>query len=412
MKMFDPERWEKAISKGLEKGIRKWDLHEMCDPEWLKQLAIQIWNETYRPVPPHMAEIPKDEPGKFRTVFANEGIDRVIFSVINDLLIDELRKFIHPSCVSYLPGIGTVKIVRWISDLLNEGTEGFKEDLSKYFDSVPLWAVDELLDKLPKSKVVDAIRRYYHSDECFDLDGNLVKRYQSLKQGCAVASFLADALLYEMDKKLTEMAKSVGGLYYRYSDDILYLGRNHKQAMEVMKAELARFELVLNPKKFEPVNANRWFKFLGWHIKGTERTLSAKRVKNYKDALYKAAMAPRSNGKQAVRRVTGYLYGGEHSWATSVLPGITVEKDIKALDEYAKDVIRCCSVGRYKRTDVGGLGVNFSLEAGTIQRGKGNAVRTARERTEEKIPGYLSLFAARNALLTSREAYETLIRGL
>lgn len=412
---FEPERWERAIKIGREKGIPRDELSEMCSPEWRRNLAIQFITCNYRTAPPHMALIPKDKPGEFRTVFVNEAKDRVILSMINDLMIEEFRQdMIHPHCVSYLPGIGTGKIVTWISGVLEKAKPtnsyiGWKSDLSKYFDSVPLWAIDAMFDKMPKSCVIEAARQYYHADHAFDTEGNLVSKFQSLKQGCAVASFLADALLYSMDTKLTEMAETVDGVYYRYSDDCLYIGRNYREAMAVMKAELARFELTLNPKKVQYLKENEWFKFLGFNLKGDKRMLSQPRVKKYQNEIFRLTMGSRCSGPKATRRVMRYIYGGEHPWA-SIVSVINVPEDIKSLDEYAKDCIRCCYIGRYKPKDVGGLGVDYHAEF-TISRGKGQAVRTARERTPAELPGYLSLNAARNALLTNHAAYETLLRG-
>ena len=411
---LESERWERAIKIGIEKGISRAELSEMCRPEWRRNLAVQFLTGNYRTAPPHMALIPKDKPGEFRTVFVNEGKDRVILSMINDLMVEEFRYMIHPHCVSYLPGIGTGKIVTWISDILMKakpvnGFIGWKSDLSKYFDSVPLWVIDDLFDKMPESCVIEAARQYYHADHAFDTEGNLVKKYQSLKQGCAVASFLADALLCDMDAKLTQMAESVGGIYYRYSDDCLYIGRNYKEAMTVMKRELAKFELTLNPKKVQYIKSGEWFKFLGWNPNGGKRTLSASRVKKYQKEIFNRTMGSRCTGEQATRRVMRYIYGGEHPWA-GILSVINVMEDLKMMDEYAKDCIRCCYIGRYKPKDVGGLGVDYHDDY-TITRGKGQAVRTARERTPAELPGYLSLNAARNALLTNHAAYETLLRG-
>ena len=416
---FEPDRWDKAIKNGKLKGISKWELHEMCDPKWRAQLAVQVYSGCYKTAPPHMALIPKDKPGEFRTVFVNEPKDRVIFSMMNDLFVEEFRDLIHPHCVSYLPGIGTGKIVKWISGILAKakplkGFIGWKSDLSKYFDSVPLWAVDAMFDKMQEinhSSIIEAARQYYHQDLAFDTEGNLVEKYQSLKQGCAVASFLADALLYEMDDKLTEMAKAVGGVYYRYSDDCLYIGRNYEKAMEVMKTELTRFELTLNPKKVQYIKPTEWFKFLGWNLKGDLRTLSARRIKDFHKNIFNRTMKQKASGKKALRKVMWYLYGGEHSWASAVLPVINIPGDVDELDRFVKDCIRCCEIGRFKAKDVGGLGVNYHPTY-TISRGTGAAVKTARERTQPEIEGYLGLNAARNALLTDHAAYETLIRGL
>ena len=120
---------------------------------------------------------------------------------------------IHQTCKSYQKGIGCGKVVQEISHKLKpnpyqnpNGILGFKADLSKYFDSVPIEFIDDAFDqverKIGKSKVITVLRKYYHTDLCFDPDGNLIEHYQSLKQGCAVASFLADVMLFHIDFEL------------------------------------------------------------------------------------------------------------------------------------------------------------------------------------------------------------------
>lgn len=415
-------RWDNAIKKGLEKGIDRYELHEMSTIDWQKQFGVQLLNRTYNPAPPHMAEIPKDEPGKFRTVVINENKDRVINSMFNDLYIDVFKRdMIHPHCTSYLPGVGTGKIVTWISKLLVntkpfKGNLGWKADLTKYFDSVPLWAIDDIFRKMEmlggKSCIIDASRRAYHDNLCFDLKGNLVERYQSLKQGCAVASFLADALLYDMDAKLTEMAELVGGCYYRYSDDCLYIGRNYEEAMRYMQYKLNSFELTLNPKKVEYIQPGKWFKFLGWLLKDDKRTPSSKRTKNIQKELYNRTMGAKASPQKALNAVNRYFYKGDYCLAKTVLGTMNVEEDIEAINSYAMDCIRCCMIKRYKHKDIGGLGVELNKSAGTITRGKGDAIKTAMERTPKEIPGYYTLVCMRKNLLTDRAAFETVARGL
>ena len=116
------------------------------------------------------------------------------------------------ACKSYQSGIGCGKIVQEVSrQMIKTDNEkvGVKLDLSKYFDSVPIKYVDEIFDrmedKVGKSKIIDIVRKYYHTDLCFDFNGNLIEHFQSLKQGCAVASFLADAVLYHLDDTVSKL---------------------------------------------------------------------------------------------------------------------------------------------------------------------------------------------------------------
>ena len=68
-----------------------------------------------------------------------------------------------------------------------------------------------------------------------------------MRQGCAVAAFLADAVLFDIDQTISNL-----NVYYvRYSDDILIVGHEYETGYKILKTMLAEKELILNPKKVE-----------------------------------------------------------------------------------------------------------------------------------------------------------------
>lgn len=289
---------------------------------------------------------------------------------------------------------------------------GKKLDLSKYFDSVPIEYIDEIFDrmeaKVGKSKVIDIVRKYYHTDLCFDVDGNLIEHYQSLKQGCSVASFLADAVLFPIDDTVSKM-----DVYYvRYSDDLMVIGNHWKNGFEVIIKMLGEMQMTLNPKKIETVRKDRWIKFLGFNIKGDNITLSKSRVKSFQKEIESRTIKKRKiSEKRAVNQVNSYLYKGDgtYSWATSVLPIINVDKDIDTLNTFVMDCIRACATGKKK---VGGLGSVNDKDDFTILRGVGKNVTANRSKTDKDIDGYLSIGCMQNAILTRRAVYDTLVRQM
>jgi hypothetical protein len=84
-------------------------------------------------------------------------------------------------------------------------------------------------------------------------------------------------VLYQLDKRLTDLGDS----YVRYSDDTLYVGPRYEEAMQIMIDELAQKRMKLNPKKVEYLTNDRWFKFLGFSIRGAEISLSKNRIKTF-----------------------------------------------------------------------------------------------------------------------------------
>ena len=413
-KFFEKERWEQALELGVGKGIDKGELRKLTSPQVRLAMYNAIKNDNYEIAPPHQAQIPKDN-GEFRIVYVNENVDRIFLSIVNNLFFELFPEFVHKSCKSYQSGIGCGKIVQEVSKWVvntKRREVGFKADLTKYFDTVPLKYIDEVFDrmedKVGKSKIIDIVRKYYHTDLCFDINGDLIEHYQSLKQGCAVASFLADAVLYGIDFTMSSMQ----GYYVRYSDDLLMITDDPDFAYLTLHRMLYNMGLTLNPKKVETIYKDRWVKFLGFYIKGNQITLHKGRVKSFQKEIESRTIKQKNiSMTRAINSVNNYLYKGDgrYSWATSVLPIINVEKDIETLNAFVMDAIRACAT---KKKKIGGLGsVNDQLDH-TILRGVGKNVTSNRQKTDKEIAGYFTLGCMQNALLTRRSVYETLVRGL
>lgn len=413
-KFFEKERWEYALEVGVDKRIDKGELKKLTSPEVRLAMYKAIITDNYEIAPPHQAQIPKDN-GDVRIVYVNENVDRIFLSIANNLFFELFPEFVHKSCKSYQSGIGCGKIVQEVSrQVVNTTSDvvGFKADLTKYFDTVPLKYIDEIFDKMEmkigKSKIIDIVRRYYHTDLCFDVNGNLIEHYQSLKQGCAVASFLADAVLYHID----EVVSMLPGYYVRYSDDLMYIGNEYGTAFQLVKTMLENMEMTLNPKKVEQIYKDKWVKFLGFNIKGNQITLSKSRVKTFQKEIEARTIKQREiSMRRAINQVNNYLYKGDgkYSWATLVLPIVNVDKDIETLNAFVMDAIRSCATNKKK---IGGLGSVNDKPDYTILRGTGKNVSANRIKTEKEIDGFLTLGCMQNALLTSRSVYETLVRML
>lgn len=412
---FEKERWTYAIDKGVGKDINKGQLYQLTKPEVRAKMYQAVVSGSYTIAPPHTAKIPKDTPGEFRTVYVNEPIDRIFLSIANDLLLDLTPDMIHPACKSYQRGIGCGKIVQGISKKVcdaNGDIIGWKSDLSKYFDSVPIQFIDKAFDMVElrhgHSAVIDVLRKYYHCDLYFDEKDTLRQSYQSLKQGCAVASWLANVLLYHIDEKLSGMK----GEYVRYSDDMLYIGVDYEDSMKALSDSLAEMQMKLNPKKVEYLSRTKWFKFLGYSIKGADISLSKNRIKTFQKEIEKRTIKNRgASFKRAVNAVNSYLYRGDgkFSWATQILPICNVRKDIDTLNMFVMDCLRAVQTGRRK---LGGLGYVSTQNDGCIVRGTGKNVKANRSKTDKIIPGYLTLGCMQNALLTRRGVYNTLVASL
>ena len=415
-RFFDINRWEAILEKSYDKRIDMGLLRRLCSPSARYQLLTAIQNDKYRIFPPHIARIPKDN-GDFREVYVNEPIDRIFLSLYNDVLFEMFGDKIHPACKSYQKGIGCPQTVKEISKKICSMTGnkvGYKADLSKYFDTVRIDVIDKALDELDTGSPLDKIvREYYHNDLVFDADGNLIEHYGSLKQGCAVASFLANYVLRDIDAKLNEMDI----LYCRYSDDILMIGKDADKALEMLSKMLATKGLKLNPKKVEPIKKDAFFTFLGFNICGPKITFSKKSIKNFQREIEERTIKSKNSTVKAIHQVNKYLYEGyivdntRFGWGAYFLPTVNVQEDVQELNRFVMDCIRAVDSGKIK---VGGLGENKQLKGKVVCRGTGKNVTANRQKWKTKnggdyIDGYITLTAMQNALKMGKAVYEALL---
>lgn len=412
-KLFEPERWEEAIEKGVEKDIQRAELIRLCDPDYRVMIMQRIASGTYKIAPPHAALIPKETPGEFREVMINEPMDRVLLRIIEGMLFELTSERIHKNCVSYLKGIGCGRIVNEIKDEIEHSeTEeiGFKSDLSKYFDSVPIEYIDGAFNYVEflygKSSVIDLLRDYYHNDMYFDEDGKIQYMYKSLKQGCAVAAWLADVILYDLDEKLS----SLNMRYLRYCDDMIGIGPDWKKGLEMLKEELDKMQMKLNPKKVEVLTKNKRFKFLGYSIRRGEVTFWKKHLKTLQKEVEKATIKQRGiTLKKAINNLNRFFYKGRYSWASMNLKYITSTQDLHRVDEFILDCLRAVSTGK---SDVGGLGYDPYGNGGVVVRGKGKNVRANRSKTPQKIEGWKTLTCMKRVLRIKRALYDSMVAAM
>lgn len=418
---FAKERWEQALNYGVEKHLNHSLLREMAQPDVRIALYRAICSGDYRIQMPRCVHIPKDVKGEYRTVYINDDADRVILHIINDLLMDSLCDMIHPSCCSYRKGVGCGAIVRSVAQRVKasaaatDGVIGWKSDLSKYFDSVPLEAIDSIFDtverRLGRSALVAMLREYYHTDEFIDLDGIVRHKYMSLRQGCAVSSFLANVVLKQVDEKLS----ALNGYYVRYSDDMLFIGPDYAKAMRILEEETSRLGLSLNPNKLQYLHKDEWFHFLGFSIRNGAISLSPLRIKRFQQEVERRTIRMHGSGEAAMRsavyRVQRFLYvgNGEFSWAKQVLSYVNCKEDVLSLNNFVMDCLRAVQTGK---TKVGGLGFDKYKSPGCIARGCGRHVKQNMAVSSITIDGYISIQCMQNALKTSHEAFDALTRDM
>lgn len=440
--MFEHKQWIEMVERANEKHINVTVVKQLSNPHVRVQLYERIKNGQYEIAPPHAILIPKGD-GNFRTVYANEDVDRIVLTLINDCMMKLFKKYIHPSCVSYQKNLGTQETVSKIPSTMknlyrNDGKPvAVVTDYSKFFDNICIEAIDKCLDKmeielgfLPGTEpVISIVRKYYHCDLYFDVDNVLKSEYKAIKQGSATAAMLSCMILYDLD----EYMASHYPLYIRYSDDSLTCCDNVDDVVNDINRLASQYGIQLNPSKIKPVYVDKYFKFLGFLIKGDTITLSKNRIKKLTKSIYNETLAkPNIHPNQAKENVKRLLYrnGDGYSWATSAFGAMqNCDKDIEILNNWIMDAIRLCEIRyeynqkrkanglkprkiKYNMADLGGIGVVLDKDDHTLVRGKGKKVRTARQRTEKEIEHYKSVGCLLTSYKISKPVFEACVRSI
>lgn len=417
MEMFMEEsRWKQEIEHLISKGVRPLELSYFTTAEFRTKLAYDILKGEYLVAPPHVALIPKDKPGEFRKVYVNTVLDRLVLGIINSVYYDCYENLIHEKCVSYRKGIGVNTIIPKVcKEITREKATGYKVDISKYFDSVDRKTLDEMLLKISSGSAIDKIVwDYYHDNLIMNEYDQIEEHYKSLAQGCAVAAFLANLTLADVDDEISSLVP----VYYRYSDDILIIGEKADEALMKLEQMLKVKGLKVNPKKVEKLSSDKWFTFLGCKIRGNAVSISEKSLKGLqkeiKDRTIKKIdcrhQASAAEAKKMVRDINKYLYTAfmknpsNFGWAEYFFSIINCPQDIETIDTWIKDCIRSTMT---KKRKIGGLGSIDTQATYSVARGKGRDVSGNLKKTADDFLnlGYVSMVHLYNAYHISKELY-------
>lgn len=408
---FDKTVWSEMINTAVEKKLNLEIVTKLCEARYRTILADTIENYNYHVAPPCVVEIPKDDGG-VRKVFVNEDIDRLVLSIINVVYSTIYGNLIHPNCVSYQKGIGVSKIIKRVSHQVSkmDGVCGYKLDISKYFDTLSKEWLYKCLDELDTGSPIDAIvQKYYREDLIINEEGKVQKYYKGIAQGCAVSPFLANYCLRDIDAELSNMDI----LYYRYSDDILIIGKDADKAVSKLAEMLAERGLKLHPNKIEEIRNGEWFTFLGFRVNGSKISFSKKSLKNFQNEIKKLTTLHKNDQKElknSIRQIQYYLYTAfikskqNFGWGEYFFSTINIEEDIIELDEFIKDRLKGMYTGKMS---VGGLGLSNVPHRGVaIRRGRHVGTNHKRVSNDYLIEnGYVSMNHLYNLYKIDKELY-------
>ena len=434
---LDTKLHEQALSHAYDKGMKLKDINVFFQPECWDILASMIENEQYVTPPCTQYYIDKLSGNyiTYEQMIARQGkevreinvlpfLDRVIWNTFYKILYDRFEYLIHPLCVSYKKGEGTGSIARKLSKELirMHNYHGVKGDLSKFFDSVPIKQIDmtfNMMKELEPSKIWKPIIDCYHNDYIY-INGELVEKYTSLRQGNPMGCLLADVILRDIDEEMTKYDV----VYYRYSDDFILIGREYKQAFARFQEMLNEKGILLNQKKTTYISNDNWFEFLGFSFKGNMISVSKKTLANLENEIKtrtvsKTRQAHRPATKKEIAKMikdlqwyffTAFAKSQENFGMGVYLFGtVNVERDLVAIEKYCKDCLRAAYTNKSRIYGLGYVKRNGYVVDNCC---KDQNVRANRDKTQNgdwdllKECGWISLMKMYNDYHTNMDLFE------
>lgn len=361
-----------------------------------------------------------------RKIYMMIPMDRAVAHMIYLIYYKKWIGLSHERCVSYKSKISTSKVAKQLSKEMNAKHffSGYKMDIHHYFDDVNIETIEKQLTEINSgSKLDDLLWELYHDDRVI-VNGELIHRHRGLIQGCAFACLLANLVLKDIDTRISNMRV----IYYRYSDDIIILGRegNVERAKLIISEMLEHKGLKLHPKKVQRIMDFHWFEFLGFSFTGNKISVSKKTLKNIEYEIKKRTVsrtrkAHRPATKRELRKMikdlqwyffTAFAKSQENFGMGVYLFGtVNVMHDLEAIEKYCKDCLRAAATNK---SVIYGLGyVTNRIDCVVDDFNIGQNCRENRDKTREgetddllKECGWVSLIKMYNDYHTNMHLFE------
>lgn len=347
--MLDVRIWRELFPDFVSKRISHDVISVLASPEGRMGLIETIRRGEYHVAPPRVVMIPKKNGG-YRQVYVLNDLDRCVMAVINTVYTRLYGARIHPNCKSYQKGLSVPATLHGLQSKLGIG--GYKVDLSKYFDSVPHWKINDMLHSMDTSSPVDKVLWEFYNTDLIEVDGKIVPHFKSLGQGCAFSALLSNLALAEIDAKMSDQCE----VFLRYSDDILLLDQQADEQLAVLQKELQKLELTTNPKKLIKIDSDSEFIFLGGKVCKDSVHMSEESYSKMKQSIRRICKRYHKRGnrsvqRRAVRALQAYLFGGKQYTVLEYFCFLcTDESDIERLDRYCRDELKAIYTGKHNHT--------------------------------------------------------------
>jgi RNA-directed DNA polymerase len=264
--------------------------------EFLKAIAQELKENTYRPSPVRRVYIPKADGSK-RPLGIPTIKDRIVQTACLIVIEPVFEADFEDMSYGFRPKRSALGAIVEIAEHIQQGfTAAYDADLTKCFDTIPHDVIMEGLERrIADQKVLSLIRKFLRAPVVEPGGPRQGKRnHTGTPQGGVISPLLANIVLDALDKKGKELHRLYNARMVRYADDFVILARYiGDPILKAVEETISGLGLQINQKKTRIVRLQNGeiLNFLGYALNtvGKGRTVairpSEKAQKKLKEKL-------------------------------------------------------------------------------------------------------------------------------
>ncbi len=308
------DKFEKrtGLSSGPPRAAKPFSLHRHFDQDHCRSkaalIASVIWRKAlqrdYFPIPAVLHRIDKPGTRQKREIMEFAIPDAAFANVLNRRLLSRNIKRFSGNSFAYRSDRNQfdaiINLKQWLK---SDKIYVIQFDFKKYFDNIPHYYIDRILDQreiisisATERKLVDQFLRHEYALRSRYGKGPFEKKELiGTPQGSSLSLFLANLANDALDKRL----EVVNGQFVRYADDVVAIANSYEDAIRIEKCfhdhcresglqinvEKSDGIRLLTRKKENELSSIQSFRFLGYDFHEDGCSISSRSVIKIKEKI-------------------------------------------------------------------------------------------------------------------------------